>query len=656
MQTLNAYVSRPNIAPIVSTAQGTGIYRVAHRRVNKLGQVSGFSPIAIDRDFPMTVEPQSYQDSASLLRNQIVVSDDNGATWKIAYAGLSGSITLSGWSEDWPDGTPGDNQLPGGTLDAGSFDPGAVPTFDIFLVTESSSFSSVHLRLWDTITGNQALAFADLVQLTYYGSITEGTGALTAGSGSVIWGGTEATTSSLTVAGFPNQVHKFSLSFLGYPSGLPPLSLGLDLAINRLNYGLHFADDWPEGTIWLNETRGLEWPIMKDTAVDGVVEIERFAISGNGLALINPGSTTRTVANGTYWLSIDIASVVSLSTSLPSGNYPVAKATVAAGQLTSCVPATQFRSPRAFNLPGAGLLANRFVGLSNGLLTISEEPIGISVNNAGDYVTSGYATVEAGGTIAVGDQVGPSITGLAITSADSVRAIAISPATTGQLVAVQLLSGGGSGGAASFIELTDAPSSFAGQALKAVRVNTGADALEFYEPSFTNLSQTPDSFAGQALKAVQVNSGATGLEFYEPSFTNLSQTPDSYTGQAGKFVRVNSGATGLEFYEPSKINSFGIDYPFPAVRTYSVDLYCVRAYQLLSIWFRMASGSITFTLRKNGAAIAGLTGLVATTTIQNAVATAGNNFQIGDILTLEVTVSSNAVDFAATVETEYASL
>jgi hypothetical protein len=94
-------------------------------------------------------------------------------------------------------------------------------------------------------------------------------------------------------------------------------------------------------------------------------------------------------------------------------------------------------------------------------------------------------------------------------------------------------------------------------------------------------------------------------------------------------------------------------YPEP---TYSVDLYCVRAYQLKSIWFKMGSGSITFSLKKNGAFIPGLTDLVATTSIQNAVATAGNNFQIGDNLTLVVTVSSSAVDFAATVETEYASL
>jgi hypothetical protein len=69
----------------------------------------------------------------------------------------------------------------------------------------------------------------------------------------------------------------------------------------------------------------------------------------------------------------------------------------------------------------------------------------------------------------------------------------------------------------TFLSLTDTPGSFSGQALKLVRVNSGATALEFATLSlvdqFTDLSDVPASFSGAGKKAVRVNSGATALEF-----------------------------------------------------------------------------------------------------------------------------------------------
>lgn len=53
---------------------------------------------------------------------------------------------------------------------------------------------------------------------------------------------------------------------------------------------------------------------------------------------------------------------------------------------------------------------------------------------------------------------------------------------SGYLVAFpsSAISGGGGGGAAAFTDLTDAPASYSGAALKGVRVNSGATGLEFY--------------------------------------------------------------------------------------------------------------------------------------------------------------------------------
>jgi hypothetical protein len=168
-------------------------------------------------------------------------------------------------------------------------------------------------------------------------------------------------------------------------------------------------------------------------------------------------------------------------------------------------------------------------------------------------------------------------------------------------------------GTRSFLNLSDVPASYSSQALKGVRVNAGATALEFYTQAFTLLSDVPSSYGGQALKLVRVNAGATALEFVTAStaghgirvngtgqvveanlnflngngitiagtddpgnteneltftvnqsqlslaslgtrsFLNLSDVPATYTSQALKLVRVNAGATALEFVTPSTV-------------------------------------------------------------------------------------------------------
>lgn len=71
--------------------------------------------------------------------------------------------------------------------------------------------------------------------------------------------------------------------------------------------------------------------------------------------------------------------------------------------------------------------------------------------------------------------------------------------------------------------------------------------------NFLNLSDTPSSYSGQANKTVRVNASGTGLEFVlvstptTPTFLTLTDSPSSYSGQALKVVRVNAGATGVEF-------------------------------------------------------------------------------------------------------------
>ncbi len=77
---------------------------------------------------------------------------------------------------------------------------------------------------------------------------------------------------------------------------------------------------------------------------------------------------------------------------------------------------------------------------------------------------------------------------------------------------------GGGPGATSFLDLTDTPDSYAGQALELVRVNAGETGLEFWPlPSipetFLDLTDTPGTYAGSANYAVVVDNAATALQF-----------------------------------------------------------------------------------------------------------------------------------------------
>lgn len=443
----------------------------------------------------MTITPQVYQDGDSLLRDEILISNDAGTTWRRAYSGLiSSPVTISAWSNSWQVVSIGDTQMPGSALDAGRFNPGSAPSFDIFLLTESSNFSTVSLRLWDTITGSQASMFAGLVQLVYRGQLASGTGALTSGSGVTIWQGSEASTASIPVAGFANQVHKFELTFLGYPPSLPALSLGFELSINRTVYSIDLADDWAEGSLWLNPDKQFLWPPLKPTTTGGNVTVERFAIAGSGVALLNSGPITRTLANGTHWLSMSPTGEVSLASTVPAGNYPVAKAIVSGNVLTRVFPACTFRASRLVGPAGAGLVPYRFINFSNGLLVPSAGTTGstvrVSTNSTGAHVTSGFALVEAGEAILVGSNIQANSNGKAINESGIGLGVALSEAyADGDLILVQLITASEGGGAIT-----------AGEVRNALETLTGTNRLDASAiqnlPSMPTGTQIRDALAG----------------------------------------------------------------------------------------------------------------------------------------------------------------
>lgn len=123
-----------------------------------------------------------------------------------------------------------------------------------------------------------------------------------------------------------------------------------------------------------------------------------------------------------------------------------------------------------------------------------------------------------------------------------------------------------SGSVTAFLDLPDAPTDpdYVGQGGKAIVVRMTEDGLEFgtIAVSFLGLTDTPDSYVGQALKGVRVNSGATALELFtfpSPGATNflgLTDVPDSYLGAGLKVVGIKATEDGVEF----------VDFPEPVIR------------------------------------------------------------------------------------------
>jgi hypothetical protein len=118
-------------------------------------------------------------------------------------------------------------------------------------------------------------------------------------------------------------------------------------------------------------------------------------------------------------------------------------------------------------------------------------------------------------------------------------------------LAVILQSADGAG-AEEFLALIDTPNSYAGQALRLLRVNGDEDGIEFFEftgagaETFLDLTDTPASYTGQAGRAVVVNDSTTGLAFgvpITPIITHTDATLAPALAQAGHWFRCTNACT-----------------------------------------------------------------------------------------------------------------
>lgn len=169
-------------------------------------------------------------------------------------------------------------------------------------------------------------------------------------------------------------------------------------------------------------------------------------------------------------------------------------------------------------------------------------------------------------------------------------------------------------------------------------------------PSFLDLSDTPNSYSGQATKIVRVNAGATALEFVDPTFLALTDTPSSFTGAGSKLVKVNSGATALEFVAVPAL-PYLLAFDAPGVPTASMVVFHHVFTQAVSFVASLtdsyvkagtaATAQTDFDLKKNGSSI-GTVRFAAAGTTASYVSISASSWVAGDILTLIAPASPDA--------------
>lgn len=177
----------------------------------------------------------------------------------------------------------------------------------------------------------------------------------------------------------------------------------------------------------------------------------------------------------------------------------------------------------------------------SGITSISQDPnptLGGSLNVGSYGITStSDLNLVAGGRIVLDGAYWPNTVG-------AVGQV-LTAAANGELTWATPATGGGTGGATSFVGLTDTPANYTGQGGRFVAVNAGATGLTFVDaPSggtggtggvttLTALTDVPDSFVGMANRYLKVNSGTSAIEFVIGPTTDASGT-----------VAITSGGTG----------------------------------------------------------------------------------------------------------------
>jgi len=461
-------VSSPSLAP--STSGGGGTLVLAHRRVNKGGQRSAISPLLSNIALPATITPQSYSDTDALLRDEFLVSNDGGTTWRLVPTSTNhvGALAVPAFSGSWAITTTGATQAGDGfNLDFGEFSASSSPSQIFYLLNIGTSLGSLTWNLVDLIAQEPMRVLAGRVQFEILGLFGDtGNAADLQFNQSLIWDIPQNSLNTMRVLVPALSFLKVRMTLLNYPTGELPeelINLSLSVTVNQTSFPLTYPNQWPNGSFLIDEDTPFRLPVIEGINAT-TFRVKPFMVNVDGILRANLRDLVVPVVNGNRRITYDAAGNVGnldQADPVPAGSVVVAEATFTAGVISNLEYPWAIK-PQAFVRLGAtsALLASRFVRVNTAgqlvYATSGGQVQGVTLGNNSNLVaTSGLCWLELGGNVVIGDALAPTTNGRAI-QASAGSAFALEAGSTGQIIkaAINTIAPSLSGGSSTWGSIT----------------------------------------------------------------------------------------------------------------------------------------------------------------------------------------------------------
>jgi hypothetical protein len=548
-----SYVSRPSVAPVSSTSDGS--YFVAHRRINQTGQRSSLSPITSEVTLPATITPQSYSDTDALLRDEILVSTDQ-TTWYIVPSDSdhTGALSVPAFNAGWAVTTVTGNQINTAlNLNFGTFSSVSEPSQYLYVVNGPTSVDNLQVDFINDDTGNVLTELAGHIEVSLEGVYPiVGNNPDTSFNSTFLWDIPQKSINTFQLQLPALYYAKIKVTLIDIPlGGLENITYNFNIQIstNRNKFPISWEQNWLNGSFLIDDTTVFKLPIIEGNGNANEVVVNPFRVNQNGI--LNTLYFSKTLTGVTDGTGKQVVYTSSGQLKIESSSYTLASGEVLVGTFDisgSTVSNVEYPWPiRTFDFDKIGSSSSidrgRFVSLSGTSLienTNGSNLIGVTLEDSTNLVAvSGKCWLQVGEAVSAGDYLEPGTSGKGFVAASEGVCVALADGGTDDLVEVRLLPlGSVSGGGGSSSPLT-----------------TKGD-LWIYSTLDTRL---PVGTNGQILSADSTET--TGLKWIDntggsgsSTFIGLTDTPNSYSGSAFDLVRVNTGNDGLEYWTPDYIS------------------------------------------------------------------------------------------------------
>lgn len=419
-------VTTPNASPTSSTTGGT--YYVRHRRVNLDGGYTLWSNATSGVALPVTITPQTYGDSTQLLRDEILISEDD-TTYKIVPRPTNGmgALSITTYDSGWTTATNQDTQNSIiSSLDFGSFSNLSEPARTIYIFNSALSQGSLTFNFLETVTNQVATEYSGLILVELLGVIgAAGQNLSTSYNSQFLWVSPNLGLNTLALILPSSGFAKVRITLTNFPTGglaENTIQLALQVTANQKKFPLSYGLDWANKTLLYSPNTGFDFPFISSS--DGLtVTVDPFLFNYNGVLVgqFSPITLNLSEGVGDYTLTVNPNGTLQAWGSLeivPENTQTLATFTTSLiSPFITTITYTVGLRPQLYGQveePLTNMFA-RFISIdaSNQAQLEDTTPVGVYVGN-GYFTIAGTVILETEQTIAIGDNLAPATDGFAV--------------------------------------------------------------------------------------------------------------------------------------------------------------------------------------------------------------------------------------------------